>query len=185
MVLKPKIALIGILPFFLTGCFEWADWVEGTSDLREFTAKAQATQSSEIEPLPKFKPYHSFVYEGASMREPFQPLMPETVAVQDVNTSSEVKPDEEREKEYLESFPLDRLVMVGTITKDKEESNLWALIKDEKAEVHRVTLGDHMGLDFGKIVSLNEQKVELIEIVADGRGGWMERPRSLALVEQE
>jgi len=42
-----------------------------------------------------------------------------------------------------------------------------------------------MGLDFGEIVALDERKIELLEIVTNGRGGWMKRPRSLALDEQE
>ena len=42
-----------------------------------------------------------------------------------------------------------------------------------------------MGLDFGVIKSLDERRIELVEIVTNGRGGWMKRPRNLALDEQE
>ena len=95
-----------------------------------------------------------------------------------------IKPDEAREKDYLETFALDKLTMVGTIT-EKVDNQLWALIRDQNSEIHRVTVGDYMGLDFGVIKSLDERKIELIEIVTNGRGGWMKRPRNLALDEQE
>jgi len=167
----------------LTGC---VDWVEDTQDLKKFVSKTQAAPPGTIKPLPEFKPYHSFVYEGASMREPFEPLVP----VQEVDTSEEnanaetLKPDLERQKEYLETFALDELEMVGTIYK-KDEQRLWALIKDGNSEIHRVTEGNHMGLDFGEIVTLDEREIVLLEIIKNGRGGWMKRSRNLALREQE
>lgn len=168
----------------LSGC---VDWVDDKSDLVKFIAKAKATPVGDIEPLPEFEPYHSFVYEGAAMREPFVALVPAIIddSQQDLTEdTSELKPDDNREKEYLETFALDALLMVGTIRK-QDGGNLWALIKDKNSEIHRVSVGNFMGLDFGKIVSLDERKIELVEIVTNGRGGWMQRPRSLALSEQE
>jgi type IV pilus assembly protein PilP len=38
-----------------------------------------------------------------------------------------------------------------------------------------------MGQNYGRIIGVNETRVELIEIVPNGRGGWVERPRSLTL----
>lgn len=170
----------------LTGC---VDWVDDKSDLKSFVADTQATPQGTIPPLPEFKPYRSFIYEGASMREPFEALLPLVTEV-DFEEESEddaangIKPDEAREKDYLETFALDKLTMVGTIT-EKVDNQLWALIRDQNSEIHRVTVGDYMGLDFGVIKSLDERKIELIEIVTNGRGGWMKRPRNLALDEQE
>ena len=167
----------------LTGCI---DWVEDTQDLKRFVSKTQAAPAGTIKPLPEFKPYHSFVYEGASMREPFEPLVPvqaDDPVNENLNDES-LKPDLERQKEYLETFAVDQLEMVGTIYK-KDEQRLWALIKDSNAEIHRVTAGNHMGLDFGEIISLDEREIVLLEIIKNGRGGWMKRSRSLALKEQE
>lgn len=170
----------------LTGC---VDWVDDKSDLKTFVADAQAAPQGTIPPLPEFKPYRSFIYEGASMREPFVALLP-LVAEVDLEEASNdeeangIKPDETREKDYLETFALDKLTMVGTIT-EKVNNQLWALILDQNSEIHRVTVGDYMGLDFGVIKSLDERRIELVEIVTNGRGGWMKRPRNLALDEQE
>lgn len=179
-----KLSLFSVF-LILSGCI---DWVDDTEDLKRFVAEVQAKPKGQVQPLPEFKPYHSFVYEGASLREPFQPLViaepVDEVVAAIAPDPEELKPDLERKKEYLESFALDQLEMVGTIYK-KDEEKLWALVKDTNAEIHRVTEGNHMGLDFGEIISLNEREIVLLEVIKNGRGGWMKRSRNLALTEQE
>lgn len=170
-----------LVPFFLGGCV----WIEDISDLRSFVAQEKQKKVVKVEPLPEFKAYHSFVYEGASMRSPFKPL----ISIITVDTEegsgtdggdSGIKPDIDRERSYLETFSLDNLAMVGSINMSANGSR-WALIKDKKGEVHRVSVGDYMGLDYGKVVAVNSDNVELIEIVTNGRGGWMRRPRSVVM----
>ena len=51
--------------------------------------------------------------------------------------------------------------------------------------MHRVYVGNHMGSDFGRIVSITSASVQLIEVVPTGRGGWIERTTRLELSEQE
>lgn len=168
----------------LTGC---VDWVEDKQDLVQFVNNAKATPSGKIEPLPEFKPYHSFVYEGASMREPFVELVPFTEPEEvdeQIAGAGGLQPDQQRQKDYLESFAVDDLEMVGSIFK-QDDSTLWALIKDSNSEVHRVGKGAYMGLDFGQVVEVDEEKVVLSEIVTNGRGGWMKRSRNLVLSGQE
>ena len=50
--------------------------------------------------------------------------------------------------------------------------------------VHRVKVGDYLGRNHGRIVSVDEAKIDVVEIVPDGEGGWLERPRSLTLKER-
>lgn len=181
---KIKFISFSIIAFLLAGC---VDWVDNTADLEKYVAKTKKLPGGKIEALPESKPYNSFVYEGASMREPFRAISPvfeeeQSSAKQEV--ASEIQPDKNREKSYLESFSIDRLSMVGTINQ-REGERLWALIEDENSEVHRVTVGDYMGLDHGEIISLDERQIDLIEIIKNGRGGWMKRTRSLALNEPE
>lgn len=176
--------ILAFASFALTGC---VDWVDDKQDLTQFVNKAKAMPAGKIEPLPEFKPYHSFVYEGSAMREPFVELV--AVSESEVDDPASpvgggLQPDLARKKAYLESFAVDQLSMVGTIFK-KDDDSLWALVKDSNSEIHRVTLGDYMGLDFGQIVELDEQKIVLSEIVTNGRGGWMKRSRNLVLSEQE
>lgn len=46
--------------------------------------------------------------------------------------------------------------------------------------VHRVRVGDYLGRNNGRIIAINEGKIDVVEIVPDGEGGWLERPRSLS-----
>lgn len=180
---KGFILLVAAL--LLSGC---VDWVNDKQDLVQFVNQTKAAPSGKIAPLPEFKPYHSFVYEGASMREPFVELVPYSEAEEiegreDVAEPSGPQPDQDRQKDYLESFPLEQLKMVGSIFK-KDDGSFWALIKDSNSEVHRVGTGAFMGLDYGLVVQIDEQKVVLSEIVTNGRGGWMKRSRNLVLSGQ-
>jgi type IV pilus assembly protein PilP len=69
--------------------------------------------------------------------------------------------------------------MVGTLARD--DGVLWALIKDGDNSVVRVKEGNYMGQNHGRILSISEYRINLIEIVPNGLGGWIERPRTLAL----
>jgi type IV pilus assembly protein PilP len=71
--------------------------------------------------------------------------------------------------------------MVGTLEKDGET---YALVLDERGGVHRVQIGDYMGTNWGQIQDISIARIDLIEIVADGAGGWLRRPRSIELSSQ-
>jgi type IV pilus assembly protein PilP len=169
-----------LLVVLASGCV----WVEGTDDLKQYTEEQKAKPSGRIEPLPEFKAYESFVYEGSSLRDPFKPLA--QISANDIEYEDQdaLKPDMERDREYLETFSLDVLDMVGTIT-HTGDAGIWALIKDPNAEVHQVSVGDYLGNDYGQIVSVSERKLDLVEIISNGRGGWMKRPRTLSLEVQD
>jgi type IV pilus assembly protein PilP len=100
----------------------------------------------------------------------------------DESPESTVEPDLDRPKEVLENFGLTELQMVGTLT--STGGNLFALIEDADGGIHRVRTGNYMGSNYGRIIGISETRVELLEIVPNGQGGWVERPRSLSLEEQ-
>lgn len=159
----------------LSGCGSNGDF----ADLRAYMDEVYARPKGAIEPLPKFQPYESFTYRAASLRSPFQP----PVRIDVVNRqkgSQEIKPDETRVKQFLEGFNIETFVMVGTL---ENSSGLFALINGAGG-VHRVKVGDYLGRNHGKILAIDESKVDVVEIVPDGEGGWLERPRSLSLKER-
>jgi type IV pilus assembly protein PilP len=91
---------------------------------------------------------------------------------------SAVKPDETRAKEFLEQFSLDSLEMVGSL---QQANTLWALLLDREGGVHRITNGNYVGRNHGKIIETTETYVAVIEIVPNGVDGWVERPRTIKL----
>ncbi|MBV8062889.1 MAG: pilus assembly protein PilP, partial [Nevskia sp.] len=54
------------------------------------------------------------------------------------------------------------------------------MIKAPDGVIHRVSVGNYMGQNFGKITKISESEVDLDEIVPDGFGGFKEQPASLA-----
>ena len=166
--------------FALGGCSAG----DGFSDIDQFMEETKAKPRGKVEPLPEFKAYQSFTYSAANRRDPFTPPIDVVLsAVIEDKPANSVKPDFDRPKELLETFGLGALKMVGTLQR-QEENTLWALISDNDGGIHRVKLGQFMGKNHGRIVMIDESQLELIEIVPNGRGGWLERPRSIALDDQ-
>jgi type IV pilus assembly protein PilP len=165
---------ISLFTLFLTSCGISSD----QKDLQDFMAEAKRRPQGQIEPLPTFQPYQPFVYSAMSLRSPFDRP---SLVVNEAKGGKTVEPDLNREKEYLESFNIASLKMVGTLSKG---GRLWALI-DDGQKVTPVTVGNYMGKSFGKIISADNVQLEIMEIVADGSNGWVERPRTIKIEAKE
>jgi type IV pilus assembly protein PilP len=141
-------------------------------DLEEWIAEVKKRPGGRIEPLPEVKPYETFVYNAAEQRSPFSLMSPAG--------PSGVRPDSKRNREFLEQFSLDTLSMVGTL---KLSGRAYGLVQTKDGLVHRVLPGQYMGQNDGKIVSISDSKISLVEIVPDGMGGYMERPAAIGLTD--
>jgi type IV pilus assembly protein PilP len=157
------------------GIFSLAACSQDISDLQSFIAQTKSAHVGSVKPLPQFKPYESFSYTAADLRDPFVA----TVDLEDDATkTSLLNPDSTRPREPLEAFPLDTLSMVGILEQNDQQ---WGLIKDPKNIVHRVQVGQYMGQSEGRIIEINESAIYLVEIVPDGIGGYIERDASIAI----
>ena len=146
-------------------------------DLQLFMEGAKSQPVGEIEPLPTFRPYQTFRYSAIAMRSPFEmPLS--AVAKEDSSGKLAVEPDEYRKKEYLEGFNFSSFSLVGIL---EQGSTTWSLVNDGGGGVHRITIGNYLGKNHGRITGVSDARMEILEIVPDGKGGWVERPRTLAL----
>ena len=152
------------------------------SDLNRYILEVKARPKEPIKPLPEIKVIEPFLFKPEGLRDPFRPLeQPEQAEGVDVSTGSGIKPDTTRRKEELEAFPLDGLRMVGTIDM---KSSLWGLVKASDGTIYRVKVGNYMGKNYGKIIRIVSDKIELMEIVPDNKPGtWREQPASMALTE--
>ncbi|CDZ95549.1 MULTISPECIES: type 4a pilus biogenesis lipoprotein PilP [Pseudomonadaceae] len=170
-----RLVVLGLSLGLLSGCGVSNDF----DDLRRYMDEVRAKPKGTIEPLPAFVPYEAFTYSAASLRHPFQPPMKIDLA-QRQKGSKDIQPDETRVKQFLEGFNIENFIMVGTLTND---AGKYALIRGGEG-VHRVKVGDYLGRNHGRIVEVSEAEVNVLEIVPDGEGGWLERPRSLTLKER-
>ncbi|PKM36668.1 MAG: pilus assembly protein PilP [Gammaproteobacteria bacterium HGW-Gammaproteobacteria-10] len=170
-------AALGLLNLLLLSACSSDD----KSDLVQYINQVKARPKTQIEPLPEIKVIEPFIYKPSGLRDPFRPIEKVVEAeLVDVGTGRGIRPDPTRRKEQLESYSLDSLRMVGTITKD---AVLWGLIKAGDGTIHRVREANYMGRNHGKIIRINEDKIELMEIVPDKPGTWREQQTSLALSE--
>tara|TARA_R110002110_G_scaffold205066_7_gene417227 strand:+ start:377391 stop:377927 length:537 start_codon:yes stop_codon:yes gene_type:complete len=148
------------------------------SDLDNFMKEKRERPGGIIPPIPTFKAYEAFAYSATALRSPFdRPI--EVREIAQLQAISAIKPDESRAKEFLEQFTFDSLRMVGTLERGEDD---WTLVKDPGGGVHRVTLGNYLGRNHGKIVEMTDTYVAVVEIVSDGtEDGWVERPRTIKL----
>jgi type IV pilus assembly protein PilP len=152
-------------------------------DLRQYTNEVKARKGGHIEPIPQIKPFEVYTYGDADMRSPFVAGGSETNAANNANhgaTVAGLHPDFNRNREYLEQFPLDGLRMVGTLTLN---TTLFGLVRDSDNILHRVTVGNYLGQNYGKIISITDSGIKLHEMVPDGQGGWSERITDVTLSE--
>lgn len=145
----------------------------GLSDLEEYAAEVKSRKSTAIPPIPQLKQFESFVYLPGDRRDPFVEPQPEAST-----DTAGPRPDMNRNREPLEEFPLDGLRMSGTI---QTPAGLFALVKAPDGVVHRVTVRNYMGQNYGQIVAITSSEIKLQELVPDGFGGWAQRDASLAL----
>jgi type IV pilus assembly protein PilP len=167
-----KLLLLSIV--FLTACSD-----SGVTDLEEFIAQTTAKPKGRIAPLPEFQPYSAFIYSASAMRSPFESPVAFEALTSRIDDTVDA-PDQNRAKQALERYNLSELVLVGTLSKDAD-GNLKALVKTQTGNVHVVESGQYMGKNHGRIIKINDSKLELIEVVPNGSGGWISRPQTLGL----
>jgi len=144
-------------------------------DLHRFIDQTKSSHVGSVKPIPQFLPYESFNYTAAELRDPF---VPDVELEENEETTSLLNPDSTRPKEALEAFPLDTLRMVGTL---EQKENLWGLVKDSQNVVHRVQVGNYMGQSEGRIIAIDDSSINLVEIIPDGVGGYIERDAAIAI----
>lgn len=151
-------------------------------DLYQYIEKIKHENKVSIKPLPEMILIEPFKFDAKGLRNPFIPyaqLEKSSSAIFQSNDKN-IKPDFSRQKEALESFPLNNLNMVGTIN---IKSTLWALIKADDNIIYRVHSGSYLGKNYGRITKIGINKIELTEMVSNISGLWFEHQTSLALIE--
>ena len=155
----------------------------GDDDLMAWMRNERNSVKPRVTPIPEPSRFQAHQYASEGLAEPFAsdrllgvPLMPQsTPAGQPSLMASELN----RRKEPLEAFPLDTMVMVGTLEK---KGQLIALLRVNNL-LYQVASGQYLGQNFGKIMKISETEVLLREVVQDSAGEWIERAGSLQLQE--
>ena len=156
---------IALLLGTLAGCGS------GMSDLEKWVAEVKARPAPPLDPLPVMQQFETFEYAAQNLRDPFSEAF-------SGNGGGGPRPDPGRRKQTLEQFPLDSLDMVGTLGRG---AGVIALVMAPDKVSYRVSPGAYLGQSDGRVTAVYEDRVELVELVPDGAGGWLERPATIAL----
>jgi type IV pilus assembly protein PilP len=142
------------------------------ADLDRFLEQTKQEAPGGIEPLPAVKPYDRFDYEPAGMRSPFAPSSGASAAG--------VRPNSNRNREFLETLPLDSMKMAGTMS---VKGRTYGLVKTTDNKVYQVSPGNYLGQNEGRVTKIEPSKISIVEIVPDQLGGYIERGTALNLHE--
>lgn len=160
------LVLAAVLAGLLSAC------TSDTKEVEAWVAEVKARPAPPLDPLPVMKQFETFEYSAEGLRDPF------AVPVPDRDSGSGLRPDPNRRKEALEAFPLDGLNMVGTIGGG---GSLIGLVLAPDRVTYRVRPGNYLGQNDGRITAVHEDRIEMVELVPDGAGGWLERQARIAL----
>jgi type IV pilus assembly protein PilP len=159
----------------LSGC-------SGENDeLTEWMQQQHNEVKPDVPPVYPPKKFDPQAYEGAAAVDPFSTakLGTASAAPQHDLPAAFVK-DKNHTPEHLESYPLDSIVMVGSLMRSGQPHGL---VKVDNL-LYDVTIGMYMGQNSGKITGISDNEITLREWTQDASGEWVERTTSLQLQEK-
>ena len=136
-----------------------------------------------VKPLPEPAPYRAVDYVAPAGVEPFN-MARLVQALNAANASSNNSVlyktvVEGHRKQPLEAYPLDAIAYVGMLNKNNQPV---ALVKVD-ALLYQIRIGEFMGQNFGRVLSIDESQIALREVAQDAAGEWVERNTTLNLQE--
>jgi type IV pilus assembly protein PilP len=152
------------------------------AEINSWMAQVKAETKVSVEPISEPKTFIPFAY---GVREETDPFNADKLLAELARSANAIpnplKPDDARRKEYLETFPLDAMVMVGTINK---AGVAYGLVQIDRA-VHQVRAGQRLGQNYGQVAGVAESAISIREVVQDAGGEWVERMTKLELQESK
>ena len=150
-------------------------------ELTQWMEQQKREVKPSVEPLSPPKKFNPQPYSALMGVDPFSTQKLTVALKQEARQPNSMLAAEiNRRKEPLEAYPLDQMVMVGSVTK---QARPYALLKVDNL-LYQVKLGDYLGQNYGKITRITETDISLREIVQDAAGEWVERAGSLQLQER-
>lgn len=155
---------------------------EQHSDLRQELNGLTKDLRGRVDPLPQVRQYEPVPYKAEGQLDPFQASRIETgqTASSTGPANARVAAEQNRPKDPLESYPIEAIRMVGTLTQGAETFG----IVRAGTNLFRVKKGNYMGQNYGVINAIDDGQISIKELVQDGSGDWVERAGALQLVQE-
>lgn len=153
-------------------------------DLAAWMQSERNSIKPDVKPIPEPTKFVPYSYGGERFVEPFSSEKLASILKSGQSLPAEksalIEPELNRRKQPLEAFPLDTMVMVGSLNRN---GKLVGLVKVDSL-LYQVSPGNYLGQNFGRILKVEENQIVLREIVQDAAGEWIERPAALQLQEE-
>lgn len=157
---------------------------EGALLRLDLLAKTYRGMGAPGQPEPVAEQGARFVYDGATLRDPFQPP---AAQVDHMPGQPALAPDLARKRGTLEGLAVDQFEMVGTLSINAVSVEAlphglqtFALLRTPSG-VHRLAVGDYLGPNHGRVTAIHSGHIELVELFPDEQGAWLARSRTLVL----
>jgi type IV pilus assembly protein PilP len=138
-------------------------------DLKAYVGQVNQRPGGAVKPLVKTTLLPTYKILNPRLRDPFSPVVSKA-ALQN-------RPDAKRPRQSLERYSLDAMKMVGTV---QTGNILWALLQSP-AGLNRVKVGQYIGQNSGRIVSITTTTITIEESVPAQVGTWQKRAVKLEL----
>lgn len=150
-------------------------------ELQQWMEQQRREVKPNVQPLSPPKKFDPESYASGTGVDPFSTQKLSVALKQEARQPSSLLASElNRRKEPLEAYPLDSMMMVGSVDRDKRRH---ALLRVDNL-LYQVKVGDYLGQNYGKITRIGETEIALREIVQDAAGEWIERTTTLQLQEK-
>jgi type IV pilus assembly protein PilP len=168
-------ALAAVCAVLLAGCTGDQD------ELQQWMEQQKREVKPNVEPLSPPKKFIPQPYAALGAVEPFSTQKLTVALKQEARQPNSLLAAEiNRRKEPLEAYPVDSMMMVGSVMRNGRQ---YALLKVDNL-LYQVKTGDYLGQNYGKITKISETDVSYREIVQDAAGEWIERSSALQLQEK-
>jgi type IV pilus assembly protein PilP len=161
----------------LAGCGD-----SDVKEVRDWMDQVKRDTRPAVKPLSEPKDFLPYAYGAKETVDPFS----QTKLLNQLAKAAEAsrdpnKPDLQRTRELLESYPLDTMHMVGTMQKGGVN---YALLQIDRS-VYQVRSGQRIGQNFGIVTRVGDEAINIREVVQDAAGEWVERMAKLELHSKE
>ncbi len=147
-------------------------------DLRAYTEQVKQQTQVSIEPYPEFEQKPAFAYTANDLRSPFVRPKEKTAPVSVKTQANCLQPDFSRQKQKLEGYGLDALQLTGNF---KAQGTRYALFRSNDGMLHKATVGNRIGLFYGKITAIGNSSVTIEQLLPDGAGCWQRKETTLTV----
>jgi len=170
-----RVATGAVLLALLAGCGA------ENEELQEWMERQRREVKPNVSPLTPPKKFEAEPFTSLNAVEPFSnQKLSVALKIEARQPNSILGAELNRRKEPLEAYPLDSMMMVGSVAKQQQP---FALLRVDNL-LYQVKPGDYLGQNYGRNTKITETQIVLREIVQDAAGEWIERASTLQLQEK-